>query len=550
MIQIIKANRFILFSILILAALLRFWKLDSIPPHLSPDEASLGYNAYSILKTGKDEYGEVLPMIFKSFGDYKPGLYVYLSAPFVATLGLNEFTVRLPSAIAGIAIIYLIYLVTKKLFKNERLSLLAAFVACVNPWLIYFARGAWEANVSLALTLLGVYFFLKSLEKNKLILVSAIFFALTLLSYQGAKLSTAIVVTLLGLLFINHLKRLDKKIILGSLAVGIIISLPILASVYSDQAGRLSVVSVFSYSRSSADTQKILKQGNESVGGAPQLIFHSEALNWVRVIMGKWFNHFSARFLFFEGDWENPRHNSPNMGMFLLVDAFLIILGIIKFIGEGRNKFFLFIILWLVFAPLPSILSRDQVHAIRSLNMAIPLIIISSFGLDGILKNLNKKFVGKGLVFVFIAIYLLNYVYYLDSYFVHLPVHNAKYWGYGYKQVVEYINESGLNSRNIVFQESYDQPFIYFLFYRKLNPLEFQRNVSYKESSVGDVGLVEKLGNINFRFLSWPYKYPAKTIVVADEVAAPKELVLSDYTVLKEILRPDGSLAFLIMEAK
>src|SRR3989304_380315 len=259
MMQIIKAKRFILFSILILAFLLGFWKVGSVPPHLTPDEAALGYNAYSILKTGKDFWGQGFPIIFKSFGDYTPGLYVYLAAPFIAAFGLTEFAVRVPNAIFGVGVIYFIYLIARIIFEKskyenfERVAFFALFLSAINPWLIHFSRGAWPPNLALLLTLIGIYFFLKSLEKSRLILVSAIFFALTLLSYQGAKLSSAIVIILLGLFFINHLKKLDKKIILGSLVAGIIISSPILASVYTGQAGRLSVVSVFSYSRSEVD---------------------------------------------------------------------------------------------------------------------------------------------------------------------------------------------------------------------------------------------------------------------------------------------------------
>src|SRR4030042_964584 len=100
--KIEKLQSFFMLTIILLAAFLRLNKLEGTPPSLTSDEASLGYNAYSILKTGKDEYGEFLPIIFKSFGDYKPGLYVYFAAPFIATFGLNEIAVRLPSAFAGV----------------------------------------------------------------------------------------------------------------------------------------------------------------------------------------------------------------------------------------------------------------------------------------------------------------------------------------------------------------------------------------------------------------------------------------------------------------
>jgi len=137
-----QTNKIILL-ILILAGLFRLWHLGMVPPALTPDEASLGYNAYSILKTGSDEYGKFLPIIFKSFGDYKPGLYVYLVIPSIAILGLNEFSTRLPSAIFGILSVYLIYLICNKVF-DKKIGIFAAAVAAFNPYLIYFSRGAWR----------------------------------------------------------------------------------------------------------------------------------------------------------------------------------------------------------------------------------------------------------------------------------------------------------------------------------------------------------------------------------------------------------------------
>ena len=93
-------KHFLVLAIILLVALaLRIYKIGSIPPGLTPDEASLGYNAYSILKTGKDEYGALLPFVFKSFGDFKPGLYIYLTVPAVLIFGLTEFSVRLPSVL-------------------------------------------------------------------------------------------------------------------------------------------------------------------------------------------------------------------------------------------------------------------------------------------------------------------------------------------------------------------------------------------------------------------------------------------------------------------
>lgn len=287
--------------ILLLASILRLWNLGGNPPHLSPDEASLGYNAYSILKTGRDEYGEFMPAIFKSFGDYKPGLYVYLSVPSVAAFGLSEFSVRLPSAIAGIMAVWLIYLISLKLFKDKRLSFLSSFFLAISPWHTHLSRGAWEANISLTLTLAGIYYFLLATKKQKYLYHSALFFSLTLFAYQGAKLSTTIVLFSLAISHWKDVKRWlgAKKDLLGPIILGAVISLPIILSLFQGKAGRLEVFSVFSYPRPPEYLQEFLDQGEEKVGNLSYYLFHSEALNFERGIMGRWFNHFSGRFLFF-----------------------------------------------------------------------------------------------------------------------------------------------------------------------------------------------------------------------------------------------------------
>jgi 4-amino-4-deoxy-L-arabinose transferase-like glycosyltransferase len=156
-----------LIAIIILAAVLRLVVLDKYPVGINSDEAALGYNAYSIIKTGKDEYGEFLPMAFKSFGDYKPGLYVYFTIPFVALLGLNEWAVRLPSALLGIGTVYLIFLLSQRLFNSRGVSLLASLMLAISPWHLHFSRGGWETNAATFGIVLGVWGWLKALENPK-----------------------------------------------------------------------------------------------------------------------------------------------------------------------------------------------------------------------------------------------------------------------------------------------------------------------------------------------------------------------------------------------
>jgi 4-amino-4-deoxy-L-arabinose transferase-like glycosyltransferase len=535
-------NNWLLILILIGAAVLRLWNLGSVPPHLTPDEAALGYNAYSISKTGKDEFGQTLPIIFKSFGDYKPGLYIYTSVPFVALLGLNEFSVRLPSALAGILSVYLIYLITLKLFNSKKLSLASAFVAAIMPWLIYFSRGAWEVNLSLSLTLLGIYLFLKSFEKPKLLLFAASSFALTLLAYQGAKLATGIVVILLLSVYWKEVWRLKKVYLYSSIVVGLVISLPIILSLFQGKTGRLSVFSVFSYRRPVDYLQNFLDQGKERVGTLGYYLFHSERLNFSRGIMSRYFNHFSGDFLFFEGDWSNPRHSSPNSGMLLLSDIVILIFGFVLIFKDKIDKGKLFILLWLILSPLPAVLSRDQVHAIRAFNMAIPLVVILGMGYS----KISKWYFG---------VTLLALIYFIDSYFIHLPKHSSNLWEYGYKQIVETVTPIQTNYETVKVQRSFSQPYIYFLFYQKYDPAKYQASSNWIHSeSVVDVGYVTKLDNIEFAPIDWSLNRGDKgTLFVADPIRIPPEDSRDgdQFKVISEIKYLNGrDTAFRIIEVK
>lgn len=185
-------KHFLITVILILAAVLRLYGLDRFPAGLNADEAAIGYNAWSLLETGKDEHSAPWPLVFRSFDDYKPPVYFYLVLPFVKFFGLNIWSVRLPSALLGITSVYLVYLVVKMLFKNNKLSivipsrvegshstrhelrtsnheqitnnlaLVSALLLAISPWHLQFSRGGWEVNAATFFILLGVWGFLKA----------------------------------------------------------------------------------------------------------------------------------------------------------------------------------------------------------------------------------------------------------------------------------------------------------------------------------------------------------------------------------------------------
>ena len=186
----------LIYVILLLAFLLRFVSVTKFPVGFNADEASFGYDAYSILHTARDQWGNLFPIIFKSFGDYKSPVYGYLTIPSVAIFGLNVFATRLPNIIVGTLAVLAIYLLVNEIVKHakwldrymaEWLGLVAAFLLAVNPWSVMLSRGAVEANLISFFLPMGIYFFLKGFKENKSFVWSSVFFGINMFTYHSAK---------------------------------------------------------------------------------------------------------------------------------------------------------------------------------------------------------------------------------------------------------------------------------------------------------------------------------------------------------------------------
>jgi len=197
--------KIILFVFIIcLASFLRLYKLDQIPPGVNRDEASIGYTAYSLIQTGKDEYGKPFPLSFQSFGDWKLPLYIYITIPFIKVFGVTELAVRLPSAIAGIISVGLTFFLVEYLFASTSLSFLSMALLAISPWHLHLSRVESESNLAVLFTVIGLLFFFRGIKKQPIFLIgSSLFFALCYFTYHGNHVTTTLL--LMGLIYIFRL---------------------------------------------------------------------------------------------------------------------------------------------------------------------------------------------------------------------------------------------------------------------------------------------------------------------------------------------------------
>jgi len=265
--MLIEKKKIILISIIFLAAFLRFYQLGVNPPSLSWDEAALGYNAYSIGETGRDEFGRFLPYdFFASFGDYKPPAYVYAAVLPVKIFGLNEFAVRFPSAFFGILAVLLTYFLVQELFPgfkkfsiiNFQFSIgeIAAFFLAISPWHIQMSRAAFEANLASFFVVLGVMLLLKAVNKQSLLLrnkrkgillvLSAISFVITFYTFNSTRVFTPLLVLGLGFYYRQELLKI-KKWVMVAMIIAALMTVPLLPHLFSPEGRlRFKEVNIFS----------------------------------------------------------------------------------------------------------------------------------------------------------------------------------------------------------------------------------------------------------------------------------------------------------------
>lgn len=548
MINCLKNNS-LLWVIIFIAAILRLYNLSNIPPGLTWDEAALGYNAYSILLTGKDEYGTPLPLNLKSFGDYKPAIYTYLTIPFVAILGLNELAVRLPSAIFGIGIVYIIYLLTYEIFKNEKLSGVIALLTAISPLAIQFSRPSYEANLALFLNILGLYLFIKGLKNKFLLLLSAFIFGLSTLTYQSSRLFIPLLLIGIFILFKDVIK-FDKYTKLSLSILSIFMVILVLTVFIGGQSNRISALNYFAYKRSTEQVSLIQKEDRlRDIGFA---LLHGEWFAYTRGLFERYLIYFSPKLLFIQGDY-NPRFRVPDLGILSYYSLLFIPIGLINIL-KSHNKKVKIILYWLMIAPIPAVLSRDLISSIRALNLVLPLTIMDGIGLYLLINFAkNSTMYIKYITFTFISLLIIvNLAIFLDRYFIHMPKEYSQGWLYGYREAINLLNREINKYSKVVVTDYYGQPYIYYLFHSKYPPERYQQQAILDQSGV-DVGTVRKVDDIEFRHVYWPVDRGEKNslfIASLEELPDKDVIPFPEYKILKDIYFLDRTHAFRIVETK
>lgn len=450
--------------VLIFFLITRIYKIAEIPASVYWDEASIGYNAFSIVTDLKDEWGDKLPIHFRAFGEFKLPVYVYSVAVFVKVIGLSAHSVRLPAVFYTLGTLVVVYLLMKKITGREDVAILSSFILSVSPWLFIFSRTGYEATAGLFFFLLAIYLFIYGVNRKLHFFLGVLFLIASIYSYTSFRLLSFPVLLFFSVLSLRKKIKKNLSVVLPSLVFFVVTLIPI--------------VRLFIYDAGFGRAQSFaLIPGFQQVydlAGKPHLQFtfnRTAGISWWQnaATAGRnYLSHFSPDFLFFKGD-ANPRSQIPGHGELYLLDLPLLVLGMVAVIKSKKLLFYLPLAL-LFLAPIPASLTKESPHALRSILAAPSLAMISALGVWFLMENFKKY--SAIIILLAAAGYYLSFEPYAVDFVTKYSAETADAWQYQYKEIFA-------NQKSGPVTDKYGQPYIFALYYLKYPPEKFRQEVKY-----------------------------------------------------------------------
>lgn len=563
-----KRSNLWLLLIVSLGFILRIFFLGRIPAGFTPDEAAQGYSAYSLLKTGRDEWGISWPLTsFRAFADYRAPLQTYLIIPSIALFGLNEFAVRLPSAIFGTLAVLAIYFLTNKLFDNNTpkppLNLrggrgsygitvghLAALFLAISPWSLQFSRTALEANFTSFLFPLGLYLLLVGIEKPKILFYSALVFGLDLYSYLAAKLF--IPLFLIGFIWLNRkeLIKIPKNFLVIFLATFLLFAAPIYSdTLFGPGNTRGKDLSITNLSKENlAEISKIqyLSPLNKI---SPQLtrLFTNKATFILDKFGENYLSYLSLPFWFTEGGRETTYSVIPGRGLLYFWMIIPVGFGLLFLLTQKKELHL--ILLWLLLGIIPAALTKEGYRPNRAASLLALWELVAAIGAFYWLTKLDQSkrktvLIISGLVvFGFSTTYLYDYAYASTAKSPDALV-------YGYRDIVAKVSSRQDNFQNVIIDRG-SQSQIFFAFYTKMDPEYYQGYAKKWWPQVANRNLLfldmldgYRLGKLIFKSFD-----ASEDLVTGNLVVIPAKKINPDLRpyAIDTVIYPDRSDAFYLL---
>lgn len=516
--------------ILFVATFLRFSHLGTLPQGMTWDEAFLGYVGKMVITTGRDEHEDFLPIVFRSFGDYKAPLGVYLTGVSTSLFGLTPLATRLPYALAGVLTVGLVGGITWLRTRSWGWSLLAAWILAILPWHVHFSRLAFESG-------LAVFFFALFLMSWQALRQTAVVALKTKILWWSLLLTGV-----LGSIYVYH----SSKIVLplSILTIGIwevFTAWPMWRARWREifSAGVIGIMGLGPFFWS-------LQTGG--LNRASQTLFwhhlHTQE-SWISRLAENILAHMSWDFLVL-GAADTLRHGTGYAGVLTATQLIALILGATWLLWKhftknsqtdlptSQTSRWAFwrkasapelaadgIILWsllTIIAFIPAIIGFEVPHPNRALLAVVPLTILATEGVKRLQATLQGN-ARQTLLATLILFTALESAAFWHDLTTEYPARSSAAWMEGRVEMSRWAGETAQNGTSVAITRDLGEPEIFFGF---ANDWPIER---YRARDFGGVIFVDQdqLTNQN-----------------AARLVSSQPLTEPDLTLLTEIKRRDG----------
>jgi len=413
--------------------------LSWVPPGLYADEASVGYNAWTIAQFGVDEHGIRFPLFFEAFGEYKNPIYIYALAPLLLFLPLTSAVARFPAALFGLITVLFVTMAAWRLSHSRLVALLVLALAALTPWLTQESRLGFE--VSAVVALLAVGFWCLADEQHvspARFAIAGTCFGLAVYGYTSARLE---VLLFAGAFVVAYAARRSRRRgwpwFLAPIGVAYVL------------------LGIWGWRNPGALTARFDLLSIASDGAPLPTLIARFLHNYV--------GHFSPGFLFINGD-DNLRHNTGFTGMLLAVTLPLMLVGIWACWRRRAESLPRFVLLTLLLGPAAAALTVEPVpHSLRSAVMLPGFLLLAAFGLAGIRSMLAGRALRAAAAAIAVALLAQGGLYTIDMYTAY-PMRSAIWFDTGVEPAIAAAAAARRDSSAMYVSSTLEVPYIQVFF--------------------------------------------------------------------------------------
>ncbi|WP_405106833.1 glycosyltransferase family 39 protein [Paenibacillus sp. FSL K6-1217] len=443
----------------LLGVIVRILYITSIPPGLNQDEASIGYDAYSILHYGMDRNGVHLPIHLIAWGSGQNALYAYLSMPFILLFGLTPLSVRALSLIMGLLGMLFFYLIMKRLFASPGAGTAAMFFIAINPWHIMMSRWALESNLFPTMILIAVYFLLRAFTNPRWLFAFTGMLALSLYAYGTAYFFVPLFALGTAILLL-YSKVLRPRALAWNVVWFAALALPILLFIIINRYGMQDIATPL-FTIPKLTTPRV-EEISSLFGGR---LWQAAADN---------LSAFSK--LMWSGSDGLPWNSISPYGYAYPLALPFALLGLVVLLHswwtrrrERENAGRGVLLLWFLVAVLMALITAVNINRINII--FYPFIMLVSTGFVWLAGRV------KGVAILAAAGFAVMFALFSNTYFREFPEQIGPAFYDSFGEAVKYASEQ--SSGDIYLTNQVNMPYIYVLFYEQINPHDFLKSVQY-----------------------------------------------------------------------